>query len=92
MAYFGKGGCGDGVAEEEKGFEPSSIECERFDKANPHTTTDLWRRAGEEEHCVAGGKLCGVELRGDGGVKCGKLLCCDGVEKWSAVKRVFESS
>ena len=37
-------------------------------------------------------QLCGVELRGGGGVERGKSLCCDGVEKWLAIKRMFEST
>ena len=60
--------CCDGVAKEEKRFEPRSMECERLHETNPHTSTDPRRRAGEEEW-LGGGKLCDVELVMDGGVE-----------------------
>ena len=79
-------GCGgNGVAKEEEGFEPGCIECERFDKANPHTTMDLWRRAGKQEESRAGGKLSGVKLSGNAGVEGGKLLWRDCMMVWCAV-------
>ena len=85
IAYVWKSCGGEGIAEEEKSLEPGSIECERLDKANPHTAMDLWRRAGEEEHGTAGGELRGVKLCEDGIVECGKLVCCNGVEIWCSV-------
>ena len=89
VAYVREGGSGEGVAEEEKGLEPGSTECERLDKANPHTAMDLWRRAGEEEHCGATGEMRGVKLCEDGVVECGKLVRCNCVEAWRSVVCVW---